>query len=121
MSELYVAKTDEIGDRESRIVVDGDLEIGVFRLGDEFFAWENNCPHMGGPVCQGKVMNRVMEVLDDEKRSHGFNYVDADVHIVCPWHGFEFNIRSGVHPGDPKTQLRGFEVEVRDGAVYVHT
>jgi len=50
VSELYVAKTDEIGDRESRIVVDGDLEIGVFRLGEEFFAWENNCPHMGGPV-----------------------------------------------------------------------
>jgi len=121
VSELYVAKTDEIGDRESRIVVDGDLEIGVFRLGEEFFAWENNCPHMGGPVCQGKIMNRVMEVLDAEKRSHGFNYVDADVHIVCPWHGFEFNIRSGVHPGDPKTQLRGFEVEVRNGAVYVHT
>ena len=31
-------------------------EIGVFRLGDEFFAYENKCPHLEGPVCQGKIL-----------------------------------------------------------------
>lgn len=121
MSEIYVARTDEIPDRGRKIVAEGELEIGVFRLGDEFFAWENDCPHSGGPVCQGKVMNRVMEVLDEGKRSHGFTFVEEDIHIVCPWHGFEFNIRTGRHPGDPQTGLKGFEVTVRDGAVYVRT
>ena len=119
MSEVYVAKVDELADRERRIVVEGGLEIGVFRLGDEFFAWENDCPHAGGPVCQGRVMNRVNEVLDAEKRAHGYEFVEEDVHIICPWHGYEFNIRSGAHPGDPTTQLRGYPVSVRDGAVYV--
>mgnify|MGYP001176135341 CR=1 FL=1 len=119
MSELYVAKVEELADHERRIVVEGDLEIGVFRVGDGFFAWENNCPHAGGPVCQGRVMNRVNEVLDDEKRAHGYEFVEDDVHIICPWHGYEFNIRSGAHPGEPNTQLRGFPVEVRGGAVYV--
>jgi nitrite reductase (NADH) small subunit len=119
VSELFVAKVDELADRERRIVVDGALEIGVFRLGDAFFAWESKCPHAGGPVCQGRIMNRVNEVLDDEKRAHGYEFVEADVHIICPWHGYEFNIRTGVHPGDPETRLRGFPVTVRDGAVYV--
>ena len=64
-------------------------------------------------------MNRVNEVLDDEKRAHGYEFVEADVHIICPWHGYEFNIRTGIHPGDPNTGLRGFPVTVRDGAVYV--
>ena len=29
----------------------------------------------------------------------GFRFVDEDMHIVCPWHGFEFNLRTGRHPG----------------------
>ena len=50
MREIFVANTDEIEDRERKVIVDGDLEIGVFRLGEDFFAWENNCPHSGGPI-----------------------------------------------------------------------
>ncbi len=121
MAEIFVAKVGEIADRGRKIVSDGDLEIGVFRLGEEYFAWESNCPHMGGPVCQGRVMNRVMEVLDAEKRSHGYEFVEEDVHIVCPWHGFEFNLRTGAHPGEANTKLRGFEVVAKDGAIYVRT
>ena len=119
MREIYVAQADEIADRDRKVIVDDELEIGVFRLGDEYFAWESNCPHMGGPICQGRIMNRVDEVLDDERRSKGFRFVEEDVHVVCPWHGFEFNIKTGAHPGDANIRLKGFEVELRDGAVYV--
>lgn len=117
--EIFVASAAEFADGERKVVAGGGTEIGVFRLGDEFFAWENNCPHMGGPVCQGRVMNRVAEVLDDGKRSTGYRFVEEDVHIVCPWHGFEFNIRTGAHPGHPETRLRGFEVAQREGGIYV--
>ncbi len=119
MQEVFVAGVDEIPDGERRVVEGGEYEIGVFRLGDEYFAWESNCPHQGGPVCQGRIMNRVTEVLDEGKRSLGYRFVEEDVHIVCPWHGFEFNIRTGKHPGDPQARLRGFEVTVRDGGIYV--
>ena len=119
MAELFVGKESEFEDRDRKIIAQGDLEIGIFRVNGDFYAYENNCVHQGGPICQGKIINRVDEVLDDERRSTGFRYVDEDVHIVCPWHGFEFNIRTGVHPGDDNTRLKGFEVELRDGAVYV--
>jgi nitrite reductase/ring-hydroxylating ferredoxin subunit len=119
LREIFVAKEGEIADRDRKVVADNNLEIGVFRLGDEYYAWENNCPHSGGPVCQGRVMNRVTEALDDRKRSHGFRFVDEDVHIICPWHGFEFNIRTGTHPGDPQAQLNGFDITLRDGGIYV--
>jgi len=105
VTDLFVAKVGDIADRDRRVVADGDLEIGVFRLGDDYFAWENNCPHMGGPVCQGKVMNRVNEVIDDGKKSHGF----------------EFNIRTGLHPGESSTRLTKYDVVVRDGDIYVRT
>lgn len=119
MEEVFVAKVGEIPDRDRRVVEARGLEIGVFRLGDDYFAWESNCPHQGGPVCQGRIMNRVDEVIDSVGRSRGYRFVEEDVHVICPWHGFEFNIRTGRHAGDPNTRLRGFEVSVRDGGIYV--
>jgi nitrite reductase/ring-hydroxylating ferredoxin subunit len=38
---------------------------------------------------------------------------------VCPWHGWEFDIESGRHCGDPKYRLRPVDVRVRDNRVYV--
>lgn len=119
MSEIFVADVDAIKDGERRIVTDGALEIGVFRLGNDYFAWESNCPHQGGPVCQGRIMNRVAELIGDDKRSHGYRFVEEDMHIICPWHGFEFDLRTGRHPGDPNTKLRGFAVIIREGNIYV--
>lgn len=119
MNEIFVASAGELADGDRRIVEHGDTEIGVFRLGDQYFAWESNCPHQGGPVCQGRVMNRVDEVIDAGGKSYGYRFVEEDVHIICPWHGFEFNLRTGRHPGDPETRLHGYEVAVRDGGIYV--
>ena len=119
MTEYFFAKEEEIKDREQLVKVFNRREIGLFRLGDEYYAWENNCPHMGGPVCQGRIINRVDERLDNEKKSHGYRYVEEDVHIVCPWHGYEFNIRTGRHPGNTSAQLKGFVVSVRSGEIYV--
>ena len=119
MTELYVAEAAAFEERGRKVVTAGDLEIGVFRLGDAYYAWENNCPHQGGPVCQGKVINRVDEPLDADGKTLGLRFVDEDVHVVCPWHGFEFNLRTGRHPGDFPTQLKGFKTKVKEGKVYV--
>ncbi len=119
MTELYVADVASFAELGRKVIASGDLEIGVFKLGDAFHAWENNCPHHGGPVCQGKIFNRVDEILDADKKSLGLRFVEEDVHIVCPWHGFEFNLRTGRHPGDFPTQLKGFKTRVTEGKVYV--
>jgi nitrite reductase/ring-hydroxylating ferredoxin subunit len=119
MAEYLFGNADDIKDREPVVKLVANREIGVFRLGPELYAWENNCPHMGGPVCQGRVINRVDEVIDAEGKSQGYKYVDEDVHIVCPWHGYEFNIRTGKHPGDRQALLNGYDVTVKDGSVYV--
>jgi len=41
------------------------------------------------------------------------------LHVVCPWHGFEFDIRTGIHPGNSKARLRKIKVAVSDGDVIV--
>jgi nitrite reductase/ring-hydroxylating ferredoxin subunit len=39
--------------------------------------------------------------------------------IVCPWHGYEFSIETGKHPGAPRYQLTAIPVYEENGVVYV--
>jgi hypothetical protein len=50
------------------VELDG-TEVGVFCVNGKFTAFENVCPHMGGPVCQGKINPRVLEMIAEDKTS----------------------------------------------------
>ena len=103
-----------------RLVVDiGNTTVGVFRVGGRLFAYENTCPHMGGPVCQGLIIPAVREVLNDKQVSTGYAFDESEMRIVCPWHGYEFSIETGSHPGKPSIRLKDVAVEEEGGDVYV--
>ncbi len=119
MAELYAGKENEFGDKDRKIIAQGEQEIGVFRVNGAFYAYENNCVHQGGPICQGKILNKVEEVLGADKTSKGLKFSDDDVHIICPWHGYEYNIKTGRHPGDKNVRLKAYDVKVKNGEVYV--
>ena len=116
MAEVRVARFEDIADGDHRVFSTGRREVGVFRVGARVHAWENHCPHSGGPVCQGKIFPRVEEELDGEKKSLGLRF-SSRRNIVCPWHGFEFDIETGVHAGDPSVRLRRIGAEVKDGDI----
>lgn len=116
--EMVVGAFEELADGDYRIYALDEFEVGIFRLGDRLVAYENVCPHAGGPVCQGKIFNRVEEALTPDKKSAGLNFSERR-HVVCPWHGYEYDIETGCHPGDPKMRLRPVKVDVRDGRIYV--
>lgn len=117
--ELRVASRSEIGERGLRVKVVDGREIGIFRLGDEFFAYENICPHAGGPVCQGKLMGRIEEQIAADKTSHGANFSKRDVNIVCPWHGYEYDVRTGVHQAHSALKLTRFAVRLSGDDILV--
>ena len=121
MKELFVADENEIAEGGRKVVETGGVEIGVFRSNGEYYAWRNECPHQGGPVCQGVMTRKVEERLDSERKSFGIHYIgdNANQNIVCPWHGYEFDMRTGRHVGFATMRLRGYPVKVRDGAIYV--
>ena len=103
-----------------RLVVDIDsTTVGIFRFKGALYAYENVCAHSGGPVCQGRLVHRVIEVLDEDKRVVGAAFDEDDLHIVCPWHGAEFRVTTGTHPANPRLALRGLAVEEHEGTVYV--
>ena len=84
----------------------------VFNLGGEFFALSNRCPHRGGSLCQGNLTGLV---LSDEPGQ--YNYIRRGEIIRCPWHSWEFDIRTGKSWCDPeKVKARRFGVSVEKGA-----
>jgi nitrite reductase/ring-hydroxylating ferredoxin subunit len=64
-------------------------------------------------------MPQVVDRLDTEGRFIGQGFDENDIHIVCPWHGYEFHLRDGVNVSDKRLRLKKFKVVERDGGVYV--
>jgi nitrite reductase/ring-hydroxylating ferredoxin subunit/hemoglobin-like flavoprotein len=93
---VTVATAAEIPPGARKIVQVGNLSIGVFHHGDEWFAVRNSCVHRGGPVATGTLLGDV---------------------LTCPWHGFQFNLRTAQCLADPKAKLDRYGVAVVDGQV----
>ena len=96
--DVLVGKTDEIPDGERKIVALQGVSIGVFHHQGGWYAIRNSCLHRGGPVATGKLVNG---------------------HIICPWHGYTYNLTDGKLVMDPSARLEMYPVEVRGEGVYL--
>ena len=119
MADYMAGHIDDYADGDRKVVVCGEFEVGVFRIGDEFYAWHNRCAHRAGPVCQGRIMKRVLEPVASDMTVRTQAYDEAESHIVCPWHGYEFSIKTGYHQGSTRFRLHKAELSIRDGEIYV--
>jgi nitrite reductase (NADH) small subunit len=118
MSEIQIGDLKTFPDNDYRIIAVDSLEVGVFRRGKKLYAYENTCPHYGGPVCQGKILRRVEENLAADKTSRGLRFASEE-HIICPWHGVEFDLKTGRNRGHAHYRLRSIAIKVRGGKVYL--
>lgn len=87
-----VARVGEIPEGEGRAFSVESRLIAVFRRGDEYFAINDICPHMGASLAEG--------------------YLDGDA-AICPWHAWRFCIRDGHWMDNPKSKLRNESYPVR--------
>lgn len=117
--EIEVGKADDFAEFGRKLVLSGDTKIGVFRVNGGFVAYENTCLHQGGPVCEGKVVGRVEPVLEEDANVVAEQLSDDVKHVVCPWHGYEYELATGKNAADPALQLRRYETRERNGVVYV--
>jgi len=103
--------------REGRALVDISGEtVGVFAVGDDVVAYANLCRHQGGPVCQGQVMPGLEALLNADQTSAGEAFT-KELHLICPWHGWEYDLLDGHCIAEPRLHLRAIPVRVRDGNV----
>lgn len=114
-----IGSLDELMQR-GRLIgsVDG-VEVVVLPGAAGPVAYENRCPHQGGPVGGGRIVPRVVAVVDERGAVIGERFAHDEQRISCPWHGFEFDLETGVCPVDARYRLRKLTVEETEGDLYV--
>ncbi len=77
------------------------------------------CARMpAGRCARARSSIRSKSSITEDKKSAGLRF-GKQRHIVCPWHGYEFDLETGCHPGDASVRLTPVKVAVRDGQVFV--
>ncbi len=107
--EVAVGRFDELADPESREfrIGDGDWPFKGFvvRQGNDVFAYQNSCKHLGHP------MNWKPDSFLTQDRAN----------IICSSHGAIYEIDTGLCIGGPclGKSLSVLPVEIRDGVIFV--
>lgn len=118
-TEVPVGRVEEFDEYDRKLVLAEGMKVGVFRVNGGFKAYENRCMHQGGPVCEGRILAKVEAVLEEDRNVLREKFSETERHLVCPWHGYEYDIETGQQAGDTRLRLNSFDVVERDGMVYV--
>jgi nitrite reductase/ring-hydroxylating ferredoxin subunit len=110
-----VAAVDEIAPGARKLARVGNRDIVVFNVDGEFFAISDRCPHKGASLCKGRLTGLV-----ESSGPGAYSYSRQGEIIRCPWHGWEFDVRTGKSWCDPaKMRARNYSVAVVPGATLV--
>jgi nitrite reductase/ring-hydroxylating ferredoxin subunit len=117
--EIFVSEASALSEGERKVFAVGKREVGVYRVNGQLYAYENHCAHQGGPACEGMMMPKVEEVLGEDKtfRMQRFNY--DEWHIVCPWHAWEYDLKTGEFVVDRARRLKKYEVLEKGGKIFI--
>jgi len=111
---VVVGRVTDFGTGDRKIVEVNGKSVGVFRIGDEFYALRNRCPHQFGPLCLGTLAPRaIADAPGDVTVGSGPPL------LACPWHGWEYDIATGqsfMGPGRGNRAARSYDVTVLPGS-----
>ena len=115
MTRHVVAPTAEFPPGTRRLVEIDGRAIAVFNVKGEYFALLNRCPHNGGSLVDG-----VLTGLLQSGEPGAYTYARQGEVIRCPWHGWEFDIRTGrSFCSGIKARARSFPMHVEPGTALV--
>lgn len=114
-----ICAVEEIPEDDGVLADVGDREIGVFKHKGCLYAYDNRCIHQGGPVCTGELLGATKLELGERKEALREILDENEMRLICPWHGWEYDLVTGEAAHDRRYRLRRFEVVVDDGIVYV--
>lgn len=99
MSEYQaVGKVEDFEEGVGRAFAVNERMVAVFRRGEQFFAIDDICPHMGASLAEG--------------------HLEAET-VSCPWHAWRFCIRDGTWEDNPRIKIDSFPVRVENDEVQV--
>ena len=89
---VKVANTGEIAPGQAKMVEVDDKKIALFNIEGSFYAIDDACTHVEGPLSEGEIQGE---------------------QVTCPWHRSIFNVKSGEVLGPPaRTGVASYNVRV---------
>ena len=98
MAGMKVAKASEISSGTGKVVEAGGKPIAVFNCDGTFYAIDNTCAHRGGPLAEGSLSGTT---------------------VACPWHGWEYDVKTGACQVDPAITLKTYPVKLEGDDILV--
>ena len=95
---IRVARRGDIAEGRGKVIEAGGRAIALFHANGEFYAINNACLHQGGPLGEGEVYG---------------------ARVICPWHGWEYDLSTGCNVDEPSMKLGCFAVKVEGEDVLV--
>ncbi|MGH8990554.1 MAG: Rieske (2Fe-2S) protein [Acidimicrobiia bacterium] len=107
----------ELGPGEMKLGQIGPIRVVVIRAHDgTLHALVAKCLHQGGPLEHGKLyehMRPTEAVGEYMPAEEGYEI------LKCPWHGYEYDIRTGCVIADPSRRLQVFTVQEEGDEIVV--
>ncbi len=104
-SRHVVARAADLPPSSRQVVTVEGHEIGIFNLDGSYYALLNRCPHRAGPLCQGRLRPLIHSTEVGQ-----VSYEREGEVLKCPWHQWEFDIRTGHALYDPSKRVRAYQV-----------
>ena len=115
MARHVIAATADFPPGSRRLVTIDERAIAIFNVKGEYYAMLNRCPHNGGSLVEGVVTGLVQSTTPGD-----YTYSRAGEVIRCPWHGWEFDLRTGKSfCTGIRARARQFPVHTEPGSVLV--
>lgn len=96
---VEVCAEEDVPHLEGRRVVVNGFYVAVFSTEEGFYAIEDNCPHMGGPLCDGDV---------------------AATTVSCPLHARKIEMKTGEVKNDELSRVMTFPVKAEDETILLN-
>jgi nitrite reductase/ring-hydroxylating ferredoxin subunit len=110
-NKMVVGRPDDIAEGERKLYNVNGRDVVIFRRDNEYFGLLNRCPHRGASLCEGRFVSNITSEGPGEYEFHGDEKM-----LACPWHGWEFDIRTGQSYFDPSgVRSRPYPVAVVSG------
>jgi nitrite reductase (NADH) small subunit len=89
--------------------------VALFNVAGRLFALENRCLHHGGPLCRGRVAGAQLPSAPGR-----YCYEPDRPVVVCPWHGWEYELETGRTLFKRGVRVRTFAVRREGNEIAVY-
>lgn len=93
-----LTRVEEVEEGKGLVVDRQGKTFAVFNVGGEFHVLDNTCVHRGGPLGEGDLEGEV---------------------VACPWHGWEYNVKTGKCLNNPSGEVKVYPVRVEGGEIQI--